>query len=63
MVTGGWDGNNVLDSTEMWRTGNDITGGGGGAWQEISSAKLPRPMVGMRVSESDNRVFLFGEWR
>ena len=52
MVTGGIDGNR-LDSTELLRPGSD--------WQEISSARLPRPIRGVRVTNVDNRVLLFGE--
>ena len=55
MVTGGSDGSNRLDSTELLRPGS--------SWKEISSARLPRPMLGVRVTNVDNRVFLFGEWR
>ena len=40
------------DSTELLRPGSD--------WEEITSAKLPRKMEGMRVSTLDNRVLLFG---
>ena len=54
-MTGGWDGDNNLDSTEVLRPGSD--------WQEITSTKLPRPMEGVRVITVDNRVLLFGEWR
>ena len=53
LVTGGWDGDNFLDSTEVLRPGSD--------WQEITSARLPRPMTGVRVIIVDNRVLLFGE--
>ena len=53
MVTGGWGGDNYLDSTELLRPGSD--------WQEITSARLPRPMYGVRVNTVDNRVLLFGE--
>ena len=52
MVTGGWDGDNLLDSTELLRPGSD--------WQEIT-ARLPRPMSGVRVTTVDNRVILSGE--
>ena len=52
MVTGGKD-RNYLDSTELLRPGSD--------WQEITSARLPRPMHGVRVTNVDNRVLLFGE--
>ena len=53
-MTGGYDdGLNNLDSTELLRPGSD--------WQEITSARLPRPMTGVRVSTVDNRVLLFGE--
>ena len=55
-MTGGYGGDNELDSTEvMIRPGSD--------WQEIISARLPRPLRGVRVSTVDNRVLLFGEWR
>ena len=47
------DGDNNLDSTELLRPGSD--------WQEITSARLPRQMRGVRVSTVDNRVLLFGE--
>ena len=51
MVTGGEDYNR-LDSTELLRPGSD--------WQVITS-RLPRPMVGVRVTAVDNRVLLSGE--
>ncbi len=54
LVTGGYDEDyNILDSTEILR---HFSG-----WQEITSARLPRPMYGMRVTTFDNRVLLFGE--
>ena len=43
----------ALDSTEV------LTPGSG--WQEITSARLPRVLYGMRVSTINNRVLLFGE--
>ena len=53
-MTGGYDNDyNILDSTELLRPGSD--------WQEITSARLPRPMRGVSVSTVDNRVLLFGE--
>merc|ERR1712110_162339 len=53
LVTGGWDGDyNSLDSTELLRPGSD--------WQVITSARLPRPMIGVRVNTVDNRVLLSG---
>ena len=52
-MTGGYDGHNTLDSTEVLRPCSD--------WQY--SARLPRPMRGVRVSTVDNRVLLFSEWR
>ena len=55
LVTGGSDGDNKLDSTEVLRSGS--------GWQEITSARLPRPMYGVRVITVSNRVLLFGEWR
>ena len=54
MVTGGY-GYDYLDSTELLRPGSD--------WQEITSARLPRPMHGVRVNNVDNRVLLSGEFR
>ena len=53
MVMGGI-GDSRLDSTEILRPGSD--------WQEITTAKLPRPMSGVRVNNVDNRVLLTGEW-
>ena len=53
-MTGGLGaGRNILDSTDLLRPGSD--------WQEITSARLPRPMHGVRVTNVDNRVILFGE--
>ena len=54
IVTGGYDGDNYLDSTELLRPSSD--------WQEIISARLPRPMCCVRVNNVDNRVLLSGEW-
>ena len=55
LVTGGFDEDlNRLDTTEFLRPGSD--------WQVITSARLPRPMTGVRVATVDNRVLLFGEW-
>ena len=48
-MTGGYK----LDSTEVLRPGSD--------WQ-ITFARLPRSMWGVRVITVDNRVLLFGEW-
>ena len=54
MVAGGRDdGYNRLDSTEILRPGSD--------WQEITSARLPRPLEDVRVNTVDNRVLLSGE--
>ena len=52
-MTGGYDGDNRLDSTELLRPGS--------GWQEITSARLPRTLRGVRMSTVDNRVLLFGE--
>ena len=46
---------NSLDSTELLRPGS--------GWKEITSAGLPRPMRGVRVTTVDNRVLLSGESR
>ena len=51
MVTGGYDGYNRHDSTELLRPGS--------GWQVIT-ARLPRPMTGVRVNNVDNRVLLSG---
>ena len=55
MVTGGQDVDyNRLDTTELLRPGS--------SWQMITS-RLPRPMEGVRVTNVDNKVLLFGECR
>ena len=54
-MTGGYDGYNYLDSTELLRPGSN--------WQEITSARLPRSMSGGRVATVDNRGQLVGELR
>merc|ERR1711971_1012685 len=52
LVTGGF-GFGFLDSTEVLRPGSE--------WQEITSARLPRPLAGVRViTVNNNRVLLFG---
>ena len=56
LVTGGWSTTDRLDTTEMFRPDSDTE------WQVISSARLSRPMYGVRVTTVDNRVLLFGEW-
>ena len=59
-MTGGWNELRwklELDSTEV------LSLRPGSEWQEITSARLPRPMDGMRVITVDNRVLLFGELR
>ena len=53
MVTGGYNGEYSLDSTELLGPGSD--------WQVITSARLPRPMAEFRVNTVDNRVLLSGE--
>merc|ERR1719234_1924279 len=57
LVTGGYDDDDnsiILDSTEVLRPGSD--------WQEITSARQPRPIAGVSVSTLDTRVLLFGGW-
>ena len=51
-MTGGYIFTLVLDSTELLRPGSD--------WQVIT-ARLPRPLKGVRVTTVDNRILLFGE--
>merc|ERR1711860_403095 len=53
LVTGGSNGVDI-DTTEIYRPGSDTE------WQVISSARLPRPMWGVRVTTLDSRVILFG---
>ena len=53
MVTGGYNGEYSLDSTELLGPGSD--------WQGITSARLPRGMFGVRVNNVDNRLLLSGE--
>ena len=57
-MTGGYDNAGLgespyLDSTELLRPG--------ASWQEITSARLPRPLLDVKVNNVDNRVFLSGE--
>ena len=55
-MTGGYDDDyKTLDSTEVLRPGSD--------WQEITSARLPKQLQGVRVITVNNRALLFGEWR
>ena len=52
MVTGGRFDINNLDTTELLRPGS--------GW-EVISARLPRPMDAVSVTNVDNRILLFGE--
>ena len=61
LVTGGYDGQNGLDSTEMARV-KPTECCGGVYWREITSARLPFKMYEISLSSVDNRVLLFGEW-
>ena len=45
-------------STEVLRPASLISG-----WHEVNSARLPKPLVNVRLVNVDNRVLLFGEWR
>ena len=54
LVTGGWTGQERLDSTEVYRPS-------AGEWREVHSGVLPRPMRGVRVVTLNNRALLFGE--
>ena len=53
MVTGGY-GSDYLDSTEALAT--DAS-----SWV-TSTAKLPRPMRGLRAANIDDRVLIFGNY-
>ena len=52
LVTGGAMFGNILDTTEIFSDDG---------WQVISSARLPRPLQGVRMTNVENRVLLFGE--
>ena len=52
MVTGGWPGSDILESTETLVS--DAS-----SWV-TSGAKLPRPMRGLRAANIDDRVLIFG---
>ena len=55
LVTGGkTETYGYLDSTELLWPGSDSV------WEEISSARLPRHLSGVRITNVDNRVLLFG---
>ena len=45
-----------LDSTELLWPGSDSV------WEEISSARLPRHLSGVRITNVDNRGLLLGAW-
>ena len=51
MVTGGWDGAEILDSTELYDPSM-------GSWS--AGAKLPQPMSGLKATNIKDRVLLFG---
>ena len=52
-MTGGRDGRDYLDSTELLIPGS-------GSWR-LATGLLPRPMRGVRVTTVDNIVFVLGE--
>ena len=52
MVTGGYDGNDYLDSTELLVPGS-------GSWR-LAAGLLPRPMYSMGVATVDNTLYLTG---
>ena len=52
LVTGGWDGAEILDSTELFDPSL-------GTW--TMGAKLPQPMSGMKAANINNRVLIFGK--
>ena len=53
LVTGGRDGRDYLDSTELLVPGF-------GSWR-LATGLLPRPMRGVRMTTVDNIVFVLGE--
>ena len=52
LVTGGYDGNDYLDSTELLVPGS-------GSWR-LAAGLLPRPMYSMGVATVDNTLYLTG---
>ena len=52
LVTGGYDGNDYLDSTELLVPGSD-------SWR-LATGLLPRPMYSMGVATVDNTLYLTG---
>ena len=52
LVTGGYDGNDYLDSTELLVPGS-------GSWR-LATGLLPRPMYSMGVATVDNTLYLTG---
>ena len=52
MVTGGYDGSNRLDSTEILKDRNNV-------WTTVAK-KLPYPMHSIKAQTLNNRVLLFG---
>ena len=53
LVTGGYDGNDYLDSTELLVPGS-------GSWR-LAAGLLPRPMYSMGVATVDNNLYLTGD--
>ena len=51
-MTGGYDGNDRLDSTELLVPGS-------GSWR-LAAGLLPRPMSSVSVARVDNTLFLTG---
>lgn len=51
LVTGGWDGAEILDSTEMLDPSI-------GSW--VNGAKLPQPMSGLKAININDLVLIFG---
>ena len=52
LVTGGYDGNDRLDTTELLVPGS-------GSWR-LAAGLLPRPMYSMGVATVDNTLYLTG---
>ena len=52
IVTGGYDGSNYLDTTEIYQDS---------VWRTVSG-RLPVPMARMRVATVSNRILLFGRY-
>ena len=59
MVTGGFDGSNLLNTTEVMRI--DAIESGGYVWKTVSG-KLPTGIAGHHARTISNKVLMFGKY-